>query len=135
MKKTVKGMTLIEVIISMLIFTLLAAIMVEAGSVTKSLIMNTNHLNNKTTAESPVGTVRDVEQLEELASEATMPLETTPVTIRVGTYSTVNADKYSTAAAAAVAQAAGKNCTTNMDGHLEFYVIEATEAPTEEPTT
>ncbi len=141
MKKKLKGMTLIEVIISMLIFTLLATIMVKAGSVTKSLMMNTNHLNNKTVAEAPVGAVADVEALQDdegnfiAATDnngAAIAIET-PVTITVGDYGNVNANKYSTAA---IAAASDRNCQTNMNGHLEFYVIEEpTEAPTEEPTT
>ncbi len=142
-RKKVKGMTLIEVIISMLIFTLLATIMVKTGSVTKSLIMNSNHVTNKTTAESPIGSVQDVAELEDAAksqittnggdpndpAQVEAEIQKTPITIVVssgGYTATINADKYSTAAAAKQATANGRNSDTSghLNGDLEFYVIQ-----------
>ncbi len=135
-KKRVKGMTLIEVIIALAIFTLLAAIMVRAGAVTKSLMMNTNHLNNKTTAESPIGAVQDVDGLEEAANavhpdpadaQAAMQAVDMQVTVKSGSSNTVlNVTRYSTQAAAAEAAANGINCDTSkhMNGDLQFYVIQ-----------
>ncbi len=135
-KKRVKGMTLIEVIIALAIFTLLAAIMVRVGAVTKSLMMNTNHLNNKTTAESPIGAVQDVDGLEESANavhpdpadaQAAMQAVDMQVTVKSGSSNTVlNVTRYSTQAAAAEAAANGINCDTSnhMNGDLQFYVIQ-----------
>lgn len=135
-KKRVKGMTLIEVIIALAIFTLLAAIMVRVGAVTKSLMMNTNHLNNKTTAESPIGAVQDVDGLEEAANavhsdpadaQAAMQAVDMQVTVKSGSSNTVlNVTRYSTQAAAAEAAANGINCDTSkhMNGDLQFYVIQ-----------
>ncbi len=138
LKKKVSGMTLIEVIIAMLVFSIMSLVMVQIGSVTKSLMMNTNHMNNKTNAEAPIAAVKDVSALNEAASDATDEsgnahvIETLPVTITVsvpGYSALVNAVKYDTGAAAA---ASDRNCDTRMDGDLEFYVI---EDPTEAPTT
>lgn len=144
--KKVSGMTLIEVIISMLVFSIIALLMVKMGSVTKSLMMNTNHMNNKTNAEAPVAAVRDADALNNAVQNFTdesgqaitdtngnpYAVETLPVTITVSgsgfTY-TVNGVRYDTAIAAA---ASGKNCDTNMQGDLDFYII---EDPTEAPTT
>ena len=135
-KKRVKGMTLIEVIIALAIFTLLAAIMVRVGAVTKSLMMNTNHLNNKTTAESPIGAVQDVDGLEEAANavhsdpadaQAAMQAVDMQVTVKSGSSNTVlNVTRYSTQAAAAEAAANGINCDTSkhMNGDLQVYVIQ-----------
>lgn len=142
-RKKVKGMTLIEVIISMLIFTLLATIMVKTGSVTKSLIMNSNHVTNKTTAEAPIGSVQDVNALEDAAknqitvnggdpndpAQVAAEVQETPVTIVVsssGYTATINANKYSTAAAAKEATVNGRNSDTSghLNGDLEFYVIQ-----------
>lgn len=53
-KKTVKGMTLVEIIISMFVFAVTALIMVRAGSVINSLTMHSNHVNKKVTIESPL---------------------------------------------------------------------------------
>lgn len=135
-KRTVKGMTLIEIIISMLIFTLLASIMVRVGAVTKSLMMNTNHLNNKTSAESTIGAVQDVSALTSTANahystpqEAADAISETDLQITVsgsGFSATVDAKKYSTKAAADNATASGRNCDTSdhMNGDLQFYVIQ-----------
>lgn len=141
-KKNVKGMTLIEVIISMLVFTIMATVMVRTGQVTKSLMMNTNHVTNKTTAEAPIGSVQDVDALRDSASNLTdaggdpydaadiaAELNETPVIITVTSGSfveTVNAKKYSTSAAAKEATNNGRNSDTSnhLNGDLEFYVIE-----------
>lgn len=142
-KKNVKGMTLIEVIIALLIFTLLASIMVRVGSVTKSLMMNTNHMNNKVAVEAPVAAVQNTDDLTDAAANIQEtdsngdPVDNSalaagqPVSITVksqGYTYTANANKFSTAAMAREATQEGRNCDTSMQGDLEFYVIE-------EPTT
>lgn len=53
-KKTVKGMTLVEIIISMFVFAVTALIMVQAGTVINSLTRHSNHVNKKVTIESPL---------------------------------------------------------------------------------
>ena len=136
--KRVKGMTLIEIIISMLVFSVLTLIMVRVGSVSKSLLMNSNHVNNKTTAEAPYGATRDFTGLQNAIIDPTtltpkldddgnpLTVATTPVTITVtsgGFTRNINTTKYSTAAAAALSDA---NTNTNMNGDLDFYVIETT---------
>lgn len=136
--KRVKGMTLIEIIISMLVFSVLTLIMVRIGSVSKSLLMNSNHMNNKTTAEAPYGATRDFTGLQNAiidpisltpkldADGNPLTVSTTPVTITVtsgGFTRSINTTRYSTAAAAALSDA---NTNTNMNGDLDFYVIETT---------
>lgn len=136
--KRVKAMTLIEIIISMLVFSVLTLIMVKVCEVSSSLLMNANHVNNKTTAEAPYGATRDANGLQNaiLVPGTTEPatddsgnpltIETTPVTITVtsGGYTrSINTTRYSTAAAAALSDA---NTNTNMDSDLNFYVIETT---------
>ncbi len=141
-KKNVKGMTLIEVIIALLVFTIMTLVMVETGSVTKSLMMNTNHMTNKTVAESPIGSVQDVDGLEDAAAnlvdvngdpldqaaiDAELNQRSVTFTVTSGSFNAViNADKYSTQAAAKEATQNGRNCDTSnhMNGDLEFYVIQ-----------
>lgn len=148
LKKSVKGMTLVEIIIALAVFTVMALMMVQIGSVTKALMMNTNHMNNKTLAEAPVGSIQDVEGLNDAANnlvdDAGDPLAQAdidavvnkrPVTFTVtsGAFSaTINADKYSSAAVAKEATQNGRNCDTSkhMNGDLEFYVIETETQPT-----
>jgi prepilin-type N-terminal cleavage/methylation domain-containing protein len=134
-RKKVKGMTLIEVIISLFIFTVMATVMVRVGQVSKSLIMQTNHLNNKVTAEAPVAAVQNANALTATASglvdAAGDPVGVTSqsvdITVTSGGYSaTVSTTRYSTDV---MAQASSANCDTNMQGDLQFYVIET------QPTT
>lgn len=53
-KKSVKGMTLVEIIISVLVFSVIALILVQVGSSLNTLIKRANHINTKTSVESPV---------------------------------------------------------------------------------
>ncbi len=142
MKKKVKGMTLIEVIVALAIFVVMTLMMVQVGAVTKSLMMQTNHLNRKTAAEAPIASVQDVDALNTLAANIKdadgnpnpMVVEQTPVTFTIsanGSSKTtvVNTVKYSSHAAG---EAEDPNFDTNMRGHLEFYVV---ESPAEAPAT
>ena len=134
MKKKVKGMTLIEVIVALAIFVVMTLMMVQVGAVTKSIMMQTNHLNRKTAAESPIASVQDVFGMNEFAATMLdgdnnpMVVDSTPTTftITVGNntanQSVVNAVKYSYQ----VAEDAKDDpyFDTNMRGHLAFYVID-----------
>lgn len=135
-RRKAKGMTLIEVIISMLVFGVAGLIMVVTGTTTKKLMMNTNHMNNKINAEAPIAAVRDVKSVQEAAQGVTDPstgaqmqVETEAVDITVtvnGKSQLVKTRKYSTAAMAA---ASANNTNTNMQSDLDFYVLDTTEPP------
>lgn len=128
-RRKAKGMTLIEVIISMLVFGVAGLIMVVTGTTTKKLMMNTNHMNNKINAEAPIAAVRDVKSVQDAADNVAMQVETETVNITVtvtGKSQVVKTRKYSTAAMAA---AASNNTNTNMQGDLDFYVLDTTEPP------
>ncbi len=131
MKKKLKGMTLIEIIISMAIFGIMSLLMVQVGLVSKSFMMNANHVNKKTLQEAPYGASQDSNGLltEAAAINAAkadpsipdVQVETTPVTITVGTYGSVTANRFSTRVAAQEDEFA--NTDRHMQGDLEFYVI------------
>lgn len=140
-RKRVKGMTLVECIIALLVFTIAALIMVTAGSTACKLRREASHISNKTDAELPIANVRDVSAAAAWtdASGNTVSAQSS-VTVTVGTvsvdgagnttmggtnYATYNATKYNTAKAAMDAV----NADTALDADLEFYVIETT-APT-----
>lgn len=119
--KKVKGITLIECIISMLVLGIAGLIMAEVGSVANRLMIDTNHLNNKTDAEAPVALVRD----DSWTDKSGAPLVSSgSVTITVdgpaGGPSSHTADKYSTGAVAADSD---QNTDTQMTGNLDFYVF------------
>ncbi|MBQ8012369.1 MAG: hypothetical protein IJ265_12515 [Oscillospiraceae bacterium] len=113
------------------------------GSVTKSLMMNTNHMNNKIAVESPVAAVQSVGDLSSAVGNINEtdsngnPVDNSALangqavtfTVKYSGFSyTANTKKYSTHAMAKEATQEGRNCNTSMQGDLEFYVIE-------EPTT
>ncbi|MEE5993753.1 MAG: prepilin-type N-terminal cleavage/methylation domain-containing protein [Oscillospiraceae bacterium] len=125
--KKVKGITLIECIISMLVLGVAGLIMAEVGSVASKIMIDTNHLNNKTDAEAPVALVRD----DNWKDKTGAPLVSDgSVTITVdgpaGGSSSHVVQKYSTEAVAADSDL---NTDTQMSGNLEFYVF-ATEPST-----
>jgi prepilin-type N-terminal cleavage/methylation domain-containing protein len=53
-RKSVKGMTLVEIIIAMVVFAVTALILVQVGGTVNSLVKHSNHVNKKTSLESPV---------------------------------------------------------------------------------
>lgn len=124
-RKKLKGMTLIECIIALLVFTLMGAMMAVICSTVTSLMLNTNHLNNKTNAEAPAAAVQDVTALNGLVDGSGNPIEveTTPEVVRVTSGSFVrdiDATKYNTQG---LAESSMQNCDTNMQGDLEFFVL------------
>ena len=146
--RKLRGMTLVEIIISMFIFSVIALMMVQIGVVTKSLLMNSNHVNNKTSAESPVAAAQNYKALTDgteytaITDNNGTPVDvheevTFKITTSNGKTATQTWHKIRTGAAA---DKSGKNCDTNFDGDLEFYVYDKaytgpTEAPAPEPTT
>ena len=137
--KKLKGMTLIECIIAMAVLAITGLIMVRVGTLTNRLLINTNHLNNKTQAEAKVGSVNDKTTLGEYctknadfnsanADDITNGVTKAKVasngeqdvTFSVGTYGTINAKRYNTKAADGTS---AKDCDTNLndDVSLQFY--------------
>lgn len=53
-KKTVKGMTLVEVIIALFVFVVASALMVNIGSAINTHFQNSNHVNRKVAIEAPL---------------------------------------------------------------------------------
>ncbi len=115
--KRVKGMTLIEILIAMAVFAVAGLMMVKVGAASKSQLMNSNHLNNKTQAEAAIGGKKDKDTLNTYGSTGEQD-----VTFTVGSYAPITAKRYDTLAADAVS---GKNCDTGLgnDESLQFYII------------
>ena len=53
-KKTVRGMTLVEIIIAMFVFSVTAFILVQVGTTINALSQNASHVNKKTKVEAPL---------------------------------------------------------------------------------
>lgn len=121
-KKTVKGMTLIECIIALLVVGVAGTIMVVTGTVSSRFLMNANHMNNKTEAEAAVGANQDVTKLNDLGVVAATEVASEEVDIVLNGYGTVTATRYHTNAASA---ASSKNVDTGLDSDasLEFYTF------------
>lgn len=63
-KKSVKGMTLIEIIISILVLGITGTMMCLIGQTVCKMMRETNHLNIKTDAEAPTAIAQDVSNVE-----------------------------------------------------------------------
>lgn len=146
-QKKLKGMTLIEVIISMLVFGVTGIIMVTCATTTCSFLREANHVTNKVNAEGPVAIVQDPAELAEAESIAeslaiadtndvgetvgaipVYPTETVNIGITAGgKTATITGKKYTTKS---LGDLHGDSAVTNFTGDLEFYVIDPTEAPT-----
>lgn len=129
-RTSVKGMTLIECIISILVVGIAGLIMVTAGTTAAKLMRETNHLNNKTNAEAPVVNVRDVDALRDPSdgsfyavndADGNAIVVESDTSVTVGSFATYNVKKYNVASAAAHSS---KDTQTNMRGDLEFYIVE-----------
>lgn len=117
--KKVKGMTLIECIIALFVFGVMAVMMAVIVTSTCRFLMNANHTNNKTVKEAPVAAaiITETDQATDLGN----------VTITVpGASKTVTAKKYQ-----AKIDETNPFYQSGMDANLQFYEVEhATEAPT-----
>ncbi|MBQ8926746.1 MAG: prepilin-type N-terminal cleavage/methylation domain-containing protein [Oscillospiraceae bacterium] len=136
-RRSLKGMTLVEIVIALFIFSLMALMMARLAEVVVSLNRNANQVNRKTAAQAPIaemqntnGNVSDLEN-DNLRISVTVAGKTVSVTSK--SYTTAKTMTGDPAAAAA--------------GDLEFVQIDLnkfsgdgiyvppTEVETEEPTT
>lgn len=60
LKKRIKGMTLIEIIISIAVLAIMGTIMARIATASCSMMKESNHLNRKTEAQSPLSGSADV---------------------------------------------------------------------------
>lgn len=132
-KTTVKGMTLIECIIALFVFGLTALMLVTVCSTVCNLLLDSNHLGNKTVVEAPIASVQNKDALENMdgtpktitgadgidytadAKEA--------VTFTINGSVAVPMDKYNTAV---LANTSNRDTNTNMEADLYFYVTPPT---------
>ncbi len=129
-KKSVKGMTLIEVIIAMLVLGIMGSIMALIGAQSSRMMIATNHLNNKTEVEAPVAISRDETAAQKARNDPQGNAVTVPGVTDVGKIE-VSSSKFSTYqydvkrySTSAVGDELGNSTDTNsMNGDLVFYVI------------
>ncbi len=118
--KKVKGMTLIECIIALFVFGVMAVMMAVIVTSTCRFLMNANHTTNKTVKEAPVAAIINTDPSEaEFVNDVT-------ITVPGSSKSTINAKKYQ-----AKIDETNPFYQSGMDANLQFYEVEhATEAPT-----
>lgn len=131
-RKKLKGMTLIECIIAMAVFSIATLIMVRMTQVALNLLQNSNHVNNKVAAEAPAAAIQNDTILyadEGGALETAPAAEDVTFTVKSSTKTyTVNAKKYDTSC---MASRSNRDTGSGLDADLDFYKIE----PATEPTT
>lgn len=135
LKKRVKGMTLLECIIALLVAGIAGTLMAVIVTESMKFMRNANHTNTKVAAEAPVASLQKVDTLYDTTG-TTDPLETAPapqnVSISVsagGKTATIGSQKYDTSC---MAERSKGNTDTRLNVDLQFYII---ETETVQPTT
>jgi len=132
LKRGVKGMTLIECIISILVVGVTATIMVTICTSAMNHLSEANRVNNKVNAEAPVAAVQDVAQLNNatvLDSNGNPIImnandkQTVTFTVTAGKTYSVTADRYDTNV---MARRSNRDTTTQFNADLRFYDVQPT---------
>jgi len=120
-KKSVKGMTLIEIIIAILVLGIMGTMMCVVANSAARMMIDTNHLNNKTEAEAPVAISRDAN------SVTAAPVDVGDIKIKTSnggfndrTVPANSVERYSTKE---FGDALGTQGQTHMNGNIVFYTI------------
>lgn len=58
-KKTVKGMTLVEVLIAIFVLGVMGTLMAKAATISCSMMKSANHMNNKVEVEAPLAAAQE----------------------------------------------------------------------------
>lgn len=128
-KLTCKGMSLLEVIISMLVLTIMATLMVVIATNSMSFIRNSTRVNNKVTKEAPVSELKQIttNRLVDDNHRVSVTIAGKTVNVKGSLYSTDDAID------------ADDNANTNADIDLQFVDFDITlkngTGVWEEPTT
>ena len=111
-KKSVKGMTLIEVIVAIAVLGIMAMFAARMATVSCNIMKSTTHLNNKTEIEAPYAAARP--------DDSTALEGDVAISISSGSFATINytASKYDTSVHAGDEAADGKQ---PMNGDLYYY--------------
>jgi prepilin-type N-terminal cleavage/methylation domain-containing protein len=140
MKKVVKGMTLLECIIALLVAGICGTLMAVIVTESMKFMRNANHTNTKVAAEAPVAAVQNVSTLYDTTgtTDPSEPVATAPaaqdvnITVSAGGRSaTIGSQKYDTSC---MANRSKGDTSTQLDVDLQFYVIE-TQTETTPATT
>lgn len=131
-KKRVKGMTLMECIIALLVAGICGTIMAIVVTESMKFLRNANHTNTKVAAEAPAAAIQNVDVLYETTPGGTDPTAPAPTEISItvaagGKTASVGFQKYDTGCLAGRSQ---NDASTNLNADLDFYVVE-----TVQPTT
>ncbi len=130
-----KGMTLIEIIIALAVFCVMALMMVKICTTSLNLTKSANHVNKKVTIQAPLAEIQNMDGTltEELNDNMKITVKVNGVTVNV------KGTQYSTAKAVDGNDFADTNANIN----LQFVDVDLTkysgdnlwEEPTTEPTT
>ncbi|MBR3629750.1 MAG: prepilin-type N-terminal cleavage/methylation domain-containing protein [Oscillospiraceae bacterium] len=121
-KKSVKGMTLIEVIISILVLGIMGTMMCVVANSAARMMIDTNHLNNKTEVEAPVAIAQDANMVTAAPVDVgSIKISTTNGGFTTRTVPATKVERYSTKE---FADAEGFHAQSHMNGNMVFYTIQ-----------
>ena len=132
-KKTVKGMTLIEIIIAIMVLGIMGTIMCTIGATASKMMINTNHINKKTEVEAPVAISRDTTTAQLARTDNNGNAIAIPAPTQINKSITFNCSKFTTSntydvkryTTAPLADEVGEQAHSNtMTGDLVFYTID-----------
>ena len=119
-KKTIKGMTLIEVIIAILVLGIAGTIMVKIATTSCSMMMAANHMNNKVEAEAPMAAAQEVSVGAQVVDDD-LEIEITG-SFDASSVKTIKAKKYTTSQKVAGNESA--NTSDHVNADLIYYSYE-----------
>lgn len=127
-RRAVKGMTLMECIVSILVFGIAGTIMCRVATTAYSHLQNANHLNNKVNAEAPVASIQNTATLYDATlGDVAAPAQDVQVTVTSGGVScTVNAERYDTSC---MASRSNRDTDNSLNTDIHFYIVQATPPP------
>ncbi|MCR4644931.1 MAG: prepilin-type N-terminal cleavage/methylation domain-containing protein [Oscillospiraceae bacterium] len=121
-KKTVKGMTLIEIIIAILVMGVMGTMMCVIGASAAKMMIDTNHLNNKTTAEAPIAIAQDANSVTAAPTNVgAIKITTSNGGFTDRTVPATSVKKYTTKE---YGDALGEQGQSHMNGNIVFYTIQ-----------
>lgn len=130
-KKSVKGMTLIEIIIAIMVLGIMGTIMCTIGATASKMMISTNHLNNKTQVEAPVAISRDTATAQAARTDSNGNPITIPAPAQLNNGIAVKSSKFSTVTynvkrytTAPLSDEVGEQAHSTMDGDMVFYTID-----------
>lgn len=120
-KKTVKGMTLVEVLIAIFVLGVMGTLMAKAATISCSMMKSANHMNNKVEVEAPLAAAQENDDADVTVVDDDVPISITG-SFDADTVVDLKVTKYATAQKTVGDKFADTSKTVDAD--LVYYSVE-----------